>query len=547
MALPAAFAETASSARLVFGNPNLRRVNLALAGSMIGDWAFATAVIVWAYQYGGAAAVGGYAVVRLMLIALSLPFLSTLVDRLPYKLFLVTTDLVRAVLVTAAAAVIWLDGPPVAVLVLSVVAGLVGAPFRPAQMALLPSLARTPHELTAANAVSSTLESLSFFVGPAIAGLLLGVTDASAVFVLNGLTFLWSAALLSRLPRVAPKPTEGGPAESAHLLAEATAGFRTIGRDRRLLLITVLCCLQTLIAGASTVFAVLIAVDVVRIGPEGVGYLDAVLGVGAIVGGLVALNRAARGSVARDFGAGVVGWALPLLLVAIWPSPAVAFLAFAIIGLANPLVDVNMLTLMQRIAPESVLGRLFGALESALIGTMALGAVLMPVLNELVGLRWGLAILGVPVLVAVGVCFPALARLDRTVAPPERLDLVAALPIFQPLAPGVLENLARRLTPVTVAAGQTVITAGEPGDRFYLIERGRLDARRGTEVLSTMAAGDCFGEIALLRDVPRTATVVATDDAVLHALERDDFLAAVGANPDAAGRADTLVNRRLAR
>ena len=129
-----------------------------------------------------------------------------------------------------------------------------------------------------------------------------------------------------------------------------------------------------------------------------------------------------------------------------------------------------------------------------------------------------------------------------------KLEFVAALPIFQPLPPAVLENLARRLTPLTVSAGrQTVITAGEPGDRFYLVERGGLDARRGSEVLSTMAAGDCFGEIALLRDVPRTASVVATEDTLLQALDRDDFLGAVGADPDARGRADTLVNRRMAR
>ena len=547
MAIGNPLRETAASTRLVFANPDLRRVNLALAGSMIGDWAFATAIIVWAYQYGGATAVGLFAVVRLLLIALSLPFASILVDRIPYKLFLVTADLVRAVLVVAGAAIVWLDGPAIAVLVLAVLAGLVGAPFRPAQMALLPSLAKTPHELTATNAVSSTFESLSFFIGPAIAGLLLGVTDASAVFVLNALTFVWSAALLSRLPPAAPELTESGPTEHSHFLAEATAGFRVIAQDRRLLLVSVLCCAQTIVAGASTVYTVLVAVDVVRIGPAGVGFLGAVLGVGAIIGGLVALNRAAHGSVARDFGAGVLGWALPLLVVAIWPSPVVAFLAFAVIGLANPLVDVNMLTLMQRIAPQSVLGRLFGALESALIGTMALGAVLMPLLVELVGLRWGLGILAVPIVLAVVLCFPALARLDRTVAPPKQLSLVAALPIFQPLAPAVLENLARRLAPVAVPAGETVITAGDPGDRFYLIERGQLDARRGSEVLSTMAAGDCFGEIALLRDVPRTATVVATDDSVLHALEREDFLAAVGADPDAQGRADTLVNRRLAR
>jgi MFS family permease len=547
MALPTALRETASSARLVFANPDLRRVNLALAGSMVGDWAFATAVTVWAYQFGGAAAVGAYAVVRLLLIAFSLPFVSVLVDRLPYKLFLVTADLIRAVLVGTCALIVWLGGPPVVVLVLAVVAGLVGAPFRPAQLALTPSLAKTPHELTAANAVGSTIESLAFFVGPAVAGLLLGVADASAIFLLDALTFVWSAALLSRLPAGRTKADEETPSERPRMLAEATAGFRVIAGERSLLLVAVLYCVQTIVAGASVVFAVLIAVDIVRIGPEGVGYLDAVLGAGAIIGGLLALSRAGRRSVGRDFGAGVVGWALPLLLVSVWPSPVVAFAAFAIVGLANPLVDVNAMTLVQRLAPASVLGRVFGALESALIGTMALGALLMPLLVELVGLRWGLTILAVPVLVATLACFPALARIDRTVSAPEQLALVTGLPIFQPLAPGVLEQLARRLTPVEVPAGRTVITAGEPGDRFYLIERGRLDARRGDEVLSTMTAGDCFGEIALLRDVPRTATVVATEDTVLQALEREDFLAAVGADPDATGRANTLVNRRLAR
>ena len=547
MALSGALRETLSSARLVFANPNLRRVNLALAGSMVGDWAFATAVTVWAYQFGGAAAVGVYAVVRLLLIAFSLPFVSVLVDRIPYKRFMVAADLVRAVLVGACAAIVWVGGPPVVVLVLAVVAGLVGAPFRPAQMALMPSLAKTPHELTAANAVGSTIESLTFFVGPAIAGLLLGVADASAIFLLDALTFVWSAALLSRLPAGGAKSAEKRPAERAHVLTEATAGFRVIAQDRSLLLIAVLYCVQTIVAGASVVFAVLIAVDVVRIGPQGVGFLDAVLGAGAIVGGLVALSRAGHGSVARDFGVGVIGWALPLLLIAIWPSPVFAFVAFAVIGLANPLVDVNAMTLLQRIAPESVLGRVFGALESALIGTMALGALLMPLLVELVGLRWALVVLALPVAGAAAALFPALVRLDRRVAAPRQLELVAALPIFQPLPPAVLENLARRLTPLTVSAGQTVITAGEPGDRFYLVERGRLDARRGSEVLSTMAAGDCFGEIALLRDVPRTASVVATDDTLLQALDRDDFLGAVGADPDAKGRADTLVNRRMAR
>jgi MFS family permease len=518
---------------------------------MIGDWAFVTAVTVFTFRWGGAAAVGGYVALRLALVAVALPFLSILADRLPRKAFLVGTDLIRAGLVGISAVLGWFGGPPALVLTLAVLAGLVGSPFRPAQAALLPSLASDPHELTAANAVSSTLESLSFFVGPAIAGVLLGLIDVPAIFALNAATFVWSAIMLSGLvvptapaPAGPPAGPDDEPSPPTRFFTEAMAGFATIGGDRRLLLVTVLCCVQTIIAGASLVFGVVIAVEVVRLGPEGVGYLDATVGVGAIVGGLVAISRASHNRTARDFGVGVLGWGLPLVIIAVWPSPVTAFLAMVLIGLANPLVDVNLVTLLQRLTPDAVLGRVFGALESAAIATMALGAFVMPLLIHLVGLRWSLVIIGTPLLVGGLASLRALARIDTTVDPPAYLALVQALPLFQPLAPAAQEGLARRLVTVPVTAGQTVITEGEPGDRFYLVESGLLDATRGTEQLSRMGPGDCFGEIALLRDVPRTATVTAVEDAVLHALERDDFLTAVGADAEATYRAEALVSRR---
>ncbi len=548
--------ETASATRVVFANRNLRRVNLALAGSMIGDWAYATAVTVFAYRFGGPTAVGAYVAIRLALVAVGLPFTSMLVDRLPRKLFMIGTDLVRALLIVVAAGVIWLHGPPLLVLVLGIVISFVGAPFRPAQTALLPSLADTPNELTGANAVSSTLESLSFFIGPAIAGLLLTVADVPVVFLLNAATFVWSAVMISGLvlPRADTKsaaPSDDEP-EPSRFLVEAVAGFRVIGSDRRLSLVVALCCAQTLMGGASTVFTVVVAVDVVKIGAEGVGFLDAVMGVGAIVGGLVAISRSGRGSLARDFGIGVLLWVVPPMLIAAFPTPVVAFAAVAVIGLANPLVDVNAITLIQRLAPEALLGRVFGALESAYIASMALGAFVTPFLLRGLGLRWTLALLSVPIAAVVLLSFAALRRVDRTVSAPGHLDLIQALPLFQTLGPSVQEGLARSLQRVRVAAGEVVIRQGEPGETFYLIETGSLDASqrdpvRGNRRLSQMGAGDCFGEIALLRNVPRTATVTAAEDSVLHTLARDDFLAAVGADPEAGSRADSLATLRLAR
>lgn len=537
--------DTAEAARLVFANPGLRRVNLALAGSMVGDWAFATAVTVVAFRYGGPAAVGVYAAARLGLMAAFLPFTAIFVDRLPRRALMVGLDLARTALVLAATVLLWTGGPAVAVLVLAVVAGVVGAPFRPAQGALLPDLARTPHELTAANAVASTLESLSFFVGPALAGVLLTVSGPTVVFALNAATFVWSALLIARLD-VRPAP-RSAPEASEPFLREVAAGFVTVGRERRLRLIVLLTCAQSLMAGALRVFAVVVAVELVHLGAQGVGFLEAVLGVGAVVGGLVAIARSSGTSVARDFGAGVLLWALPALAVAIWPSAAVVYVAFAVIGLANPIVDVNLMTVLQRIAPEAVLGRVFGALETSCIAAMALGALVVPPLLDGVGLRWTLVVCALPVAVVAVAAFASLRRVDAELTAPPGVELVRRQPIFALLAPAAQEDLARRLAGLSVPAGTEVVRRGDPGDRFFLVESGRLAARRDETTLSEMTAGDCFGEIALLRDVPRTATVVALTDVELQTLEREDFLAALRDSPEASGAVDLLVNVRLAR
>jgi MFS family permease len=556
-----AIAETRSSLATVFRNQALRRLNLALAGSMIGDWAYATAVAVWAYGAGGATAVGVFGTVKLGVSALGAPFTSALADRMSRRTLMVGCDLVRAVVVAGAAALVELEGPELLVFGLAVLAGLVGTAFRPAQLALTPSLVDEPDELTAANGVASTVESLAFFVGPAVAGLLLGVADVATVFALNAATFVWSAVLVAGVrARAATTDAIAPPEEDVHgrpageepaephesFVRSALAGFGVIWRHPDLRLIAVIYCAQTVVAGASLVFGVAIALDLTDLGPAGLGYLDSTLGVGALIGGLLTVALASRHRLASDFGWGVVFWAVPLLLVAIWPVAAAAFLAMAVIGAANPVVDVNASTILQRLAPDEVLGRVFGALESALISTMALGSLVMPLLISWIGLRWGLVVLSVPIAVIGLLAMPRLRRLDASVSEPEGVALLYGVPLFQPLRRPLVEQLASRLEQVHVRAGDVVVREGDVGDLFYVIESGALDASHDGRLLSHMTTGDHFGEIALLRDVPRTASVVAAEDSVLQTIQRADFLAALTGDEELRGRTESVAARRLA-
>ena len=425
--------ETGTSLSTVFRNPGLRKINLALAGSMIGDWAYGTAILIWAYDIGGARAVGIWYTVRLVLMTIVTPFASTIVDRLPRRMVMISTDVIRAVLCFAVAGLIWADGPVWLVFVLATLAPLIGAPFRPAVAALMPKLVNTPDELTAANGTASTIESLAFFLGPAIAAILVSAIGIPVVVVFNALTFLWSAVLVSRIrvpseepasvaestvPADASDPEEDEEGDSQGFFMESMEGFKAIWRDPDLRLVSGVYSAQTIVAGASAVFLIEMAVQMTDFGSAGVGYLDSAMGVGALLGGLVAVGRSSIGKLGTDFGVGVVFWALPLLLTAIWPQMWAAFLAVFIIGVANPVVDVNASTILQRKTDDEVMGRVFGALDTALIGAMALGSAIMPVMIHFWGLRWSLAVLAILISASVLPAFGRLKAMDANCASP---------------------------------------------------------------------------------------------------------------------------------
>jgi len=549
----AAIRDTWTSLRSVFSNPALRRIELALAGSMIGDWAYATAVVVWAYGVGGARLVGIWMAVRYLLMAIVSPIGASLADRLPRKFVLIGSDLVRAVLATVAAIALITDAPDAVILVVATVLSLVGCIFRPAQMAWMPSLTRRPEELTAANGASSTIESLAFFLGPALGALLVSTTSVQVVFLLNAATFLLSAVLVWGIhPIAGPTPgdqeddeEEAGPQEG--MLAEMAGGFRHIARDRDLVMVAILVCTQTIVAGATAVFGVVIAVDILETGPQGVGIIDSVFGVGAIVGGFYAIGRSTRNRLAGDLALGTVLWSLPLLLIVVYPSPVTVFAAVILLGFGNPLVDVNFATIVQRLTPDAVLGRVFGAYEGALIAGMAIGSAITPFLISRFGLQWALAILALVVGIPALAFIPRCLRLDGTLRAPEGTALLRGISIFSPLSPVKIESLAGSLTTETASAGTAVVREGDVSARVLVIVSGRVEVTQDGEHVRFEGPGEFFGEIGLLRDVPRTATVTAIEDTTLYSLARDDFLDAVRGVDESLAAADDVVMRRLAR
>jgi MFS family permease len=427
---------------------------------------------------------------------------------------------------------------------LATVTVVLGTAFRPAQAALMPSLATDPAELTAANVASSTIESVGFFAGPALAGLLLAIANRQTVIVIDALSFLWSAFLIVGLQ--ADDVVKESEREQESFLAETTQGFRTIARDRDLRLLMALFFAQTVVAGASLVFEVAVALRMLDLGQSGVGYLGAMTGIGGIVGGFTALVLAGRKRISFDFGIGVLLWAAPLVILAAWPTLPAALGAMVLIGVGNSLVDVNAFTILQRIVPDAVMGRVFGAVESTLVAGMALGALIMPLFITTVGLRGGLAIIGVSVTALVVAGVAGLNRIDTTTLAPAQLPLVTANDILGPLPEGMQERLARALIELHVPAGDVVCREGDTGDRFYLIAEGTADVSAAGQTINQLGPGDGFGEIALLRDVPRQATVTALTDLTLYALERDVFIAAVTGHGEAFLRAENTIARFLA-
>ena len=524
-------------------NENVRRVELAWGAAIAAEWAHFVALGVFAYQEGGTAAVGIAGLVRLLPAAVVAPFAASLGDRFRRERFLLTLTLLGAGALAASAAAA-LANDRVLVFAFASVVGLASTLIRPALQALLPSLARTPEELIASNGATSTIESIGTLVGPVFAGVFVSLADVAAVFVLGAAALLAGAVLLARVS-VESRVGLTGEIDRESLRRMITDGFRTVVRARSARLVVGLIVAQTFVRGCLNVLIVVAAFQVFDGGAAQVGYLTAAIGAGGLLGALGAMTLGGR-RLAAPFGLSLVFWGAPITLMAPRPYFAAAVVLLAIVGAANSVEDVTVFTLLQRLVPNEMLTRVLGLVWGLAMGGVAIGSIAAPAIVRAVGPR--------PAFVFVGSILPLLALLtyrqlveiDRTVAPAPELELIDHVPMFSPLSIATKEQVAASLLPISVPAGEVVIRAGEAGDRFYIVADGELDIDANGRHTTAYEA-DYFGEIALLRDVPRTATVKAAVDSKLYVLRRADFLSAVTGHSTARAAGEAIAETRLKR
>ena len=526
----------------VFANPRVRNVQIAGAGSTLGVWAYGVALPVYAYHAGGKSAVGLLFFARFVLAALASPWLGLLADRWSRRSVMLSSDVVRTVLMAGMTVVASAGGSAYLVYVLAITSTIVASAWGPAQAALMPSLVNSPDELTAANVVENTISSVGMFAGPALGGVLLVVSGPAAVFALTGALTLWSAVFVLRVPR--DKPPERH--ERPHFLRELTAGFSTMLHRPALRVVIGLSAAAAFVDGLLEVLLVLIALQLLHGSNGTLGWLNVAAGIGSIAGAFVVAALATRRRLAGGFALGLLLSSIPLALTAAVSSLGPALALIGVLGVGAVFCQVNSVTLLQRSAENEVMGRVFAVLECLILTGLAAGSIAAPGIVSWLGLKGALIASGLCVPVLLVPLWPSLRRIDdEAVIAEEPLKLLRRIEIFAELPEPLLERLAAGATSVSVETGQVVVSRGEVGNHFYAIASGQAAVELEDGSARELGPGEGFGEIALLRDVPRTATVRAVEPLRIYAIERDEFLAAVTGHAPTLASAENIVLSRL--
>jgi len=514
--------------------------------SYAGDLAAFTAASVYAYRAGGAGLVAVLGLLKALPGAFLVPLVTSGADRVRRERLLIAIVVPRALLLGVAVAAMTGGGQGVLVVVLVGLEGGLASAFRQVQAALLPWLARTPDELTSANTAASVLQSAAMVGGPAIAAGLLAVgTAQSAMLASCGFVAVAAVLLVGVRPRSTPAPVPGA-GRLRQLKLDLATGFDAGVRHRDAVALFVPAAAQTFARGVLNVLTVVIALNLFALGSASVGWLAAVLGLGGLLFGPLAVMLVRGQRVARSFAAGVAGWGVPMILLAFAHAPFWPYLMFGVIGVANVFDDVGVYSALQQVIPPRSMGRALGLRRGVLLLSMGLGSAVTPFLIDAWGARGTLIATGLLPVVLAAVFLPRLTAIDgRISAPGPDLALLRQVSFFHPLPFAMVEHLASELRSATYEPGDMVIAEGEPGDRFYIIAQGRARASKEGTQLREMAAGESFGEIALLRRIPRTATVTALSRLEVRTLAREEFLAAVTGDPESVESAEEVVSTRL--
>ena len=524
------------------GNRALLRILAAYTLFTLIEYSVWLGVLVYAYSHGGATVAGLVAIAQLIPAAVAAPFTAAIADRRSPVLLLAGGYLAQALLM-AAAVVAVAAGTPVVVYAVAVIAGVAVTGTRPAQATLIPSVAVTPDQLTAANVLVGWVEAAGFAAAGLLAGALIALGGVATVFAVCAGLGLGAAMLVARLRAVTFAPPSERTTTALAGLAETV---RLTASRPRLRLMLGLLTAQAVVAGALDLLIVILAVSVLGLSHAWVGYLNFVYGLGAVVAATLSVVL-----IGRRLG-------VPILSAALLLSIAIAALAFdvglavtiallVVAGASHTLLDVSNRILLQRSVPPQLIGQVFGILEGLQEAGWALGALLVPLLVYLGGSR--LALLGVaavlPLAAAVG--GRGLFNLDAGApVPVVEIALLRSQPLFAELPGPAIEALAASLTPVELPAGSVLIRQGDPGDAYYAIAAGELDVQQDGRFLRRCGRGEGIGEIALLHSIPRTATVIAHSAATVYQLNREPFLTTVLGHASTHREAHRIASARLA-
>jgi MFS family permease len=538
-------ADTILVLRAIGRNRPLRRELTAYFLFASAEWGTWIAMLVFAFDRGGATAAGLVAVIQLVPAIFVAPLGSVMGDQLRRDRALGIGYLAQAITLGAAAAAMLADAPVAVIYGLAALATCAITLTRPVHQAILPTLAETPQELTASNAASSTLEGLSVFTGPVGTGLILAVASPGAVYALMAVAQVVAFTLTLRLHLHGPTRVER-PDGSEGVVSSALGGFRALRHEPDAAALTGLVGAQQVVVGLFEVLVVVIAIETLNMGQSGPGLLTGGDGIGAIVGAAATVTLIGRRRMAPAIGSGILLTGVPLALVAVAPGAALALILFSVFGFGKAFFDVAARTLLQRSVDDDVLARVFGLQEGLHTAGLAIGAGLASVLEAVFGSRGAFVVAGAFLPVLGLACWGRIRSLDKHAhVPGPELALLRSIDLFEPLEQPILEQLSWNLIPVEMTGGEVVITEGEAGDLFYIIAEGEAEVAIGGRTITTLGPGQYFGEIALIRDVPRTATVTAAGSLRLLALERDEFLSAITGSVRSAEAAHRTAALRL--
>lgn len=531
----------------VWSHPGLRRLTVAWCVFFLIDAVSFVALSVWAFDRGGAGAVGVVALSRLLPGAIALPVGAWAADRFPRRRVVTVVFAGQSAVLAALVVAVVADSSLAVVAGLVSVGGVMAAPYRPAHLAMLPLVARAPHELVAANVAGGVVEGAAMLVGPVLSAVLLVLGGPSAALGLALAVALLGCVVVAGVHSPSD-PSAVLRQESERPLAALTGGIRVLRVDRGPALVVGCFVAQLFVRGVLNVLLVLASFDLLGLGTAGVGWLAAAMGVGATVGAAVSAGLAGRRRLGTPFAIGLVLWGAPLAAIGLVPTPALAFVALAVIGAGNSLLDVSGFTLLQRLGDDRVLGRVFGVLFTGGIAVGGVGAIVTPFAVDALGLRPSLVVAGALLPLVALIARPGLRRIDDASEPPGvALRAMTEVDLLRALPPTTLEKLAARSVISTLGRDEVIVRQGDPADRFYVIVSGDVQVLVDGTPVGVSSAGECFGETGLMRRAPRSATVRAMTDVCVVAIDGQAFVDAVTGNAEAFSATTRVMDERSPR